>query len=132
MATPILDSHFPYKMKKLFLSITLVAASFVHADDATVAAYLDNFVRHQDEIAERGTAARQALQNEMQEALQNEMQARQNERQKNMEAIQLFLALQQQHAQAQREAYNAYSEYREERRQKRMADDIAAIRRALE
>ena len=28
------------------LAITLAAASFVQADDATVAAYLDNFVAH--------------------------------------------------------------------------------------
>jgi hypothetical protein len=59
------------------LAITL--ASFVQADDATVAAYLDNLVAHRDEVAERRTAVR--------EALQNEMQARQNQRQENMEAI---------------------------------------------
>jgi hypothetical protein len=37
------------------LAITLAAASFVQADDATVAAYLDNFVAHPDEVAERRT-----------------------------------------------------------------------------
>ena len=36
-------------------AITLAAASFVQADDATVAAYLDNFVAHPDEVAERRT-----------------------------------------------------------------------------
>jgi hypothetical protein len=33
------------------LAITLAAASFVQADDATFAGYLDNFVAHRDEVA---------------------------------------------------------------------------------
>ena len=37
------------------LAITLAAASFVQADDATVAAHLDNFVAHPDEVAARRT-----------------------------------------------------------------------------
>ena len=37
------------------LAIALAVASFVQADDATVGAYLDNFVAHPDEVAERRT-----------------------------------------------------------------------------